>query len=376
MRIGLNLLHATPSVGGVWNYIEYVVKSIAMHDTTNEYVIYVNSKSAELIPEGNNKFIPVLIKLNPSSRIQRVLFENTLLQLLAKKHKLDCMHWFSNTQALFNTVPGIVTVYDLLVFERPKSYPLLQRLYAKYLISKSIKHASVLAPMSYSTAKDIARTFGTSDHNMVTIPTPIDYSFKAACIEDVNKFRIKYCLPASFWLYVAHYYSHKNHVKLLHAFAELKETTDNYWPLVLRGDMKDNANHLKGLAVQLGIADDIIWLPRLESNEMPILYSTASALIFPSLFEGAGIPIVEAMACGCPIVASDIPTTREFAGAASILFDPSDVKSITIAMSKIQKDEMTRNELSEKGLCIAKQYHPEQIYKQIIKAYKLAYKSQ
>ena len=117
----------------------------------------------------------------------------------------------------------------------------------------------------------------------------------------------------------------------------------------------------------------MIWLPRLSDGEMPILYSAATALVFPSLFEGGGIPVMEAMGCGCPVVASDIPTTREFAGDAASLFNPLDVESIVNAMQIFQSDSSIRHTYRERGLKKADEYRPQQIFHAIINAYKTAY---
>jgi glycosyltransferase involved in cell wall biosynthesis len=103
---------------------------------------------------------------------------------------------------------------------------------------------------------------------------------------------------------------------------------------VLRGDnLKENIDLMQQIKV-LNVEENIIFLPRLDENELPVLYSSASALVFPSLYEGGGIPVMEAMACECPIIASNIPTTIEFANTNAILFDPLDVNSIMDAMKK------------------------------------------
>jgi len=95
-----------------------------------------------------------------------------------------------------------------------------------------------------------------------------------------------------------------------------------------------------------GLDDDVVVVPRLPDSDMPLLYSAATALVFASVFEGGGLPVMEALACGCPVVASSIPTTREFAGAAALMFDPLDEQSITAAMKEFESSPDVRQRLS------------------------------
>src|SRR5512132_935020 len=112
-------------VGGAWNYISSLVKGIGEYDTVNTYIAYVTKKSAPMLPESS-RFVPVQVNIEPVVRAKRIAYENTVLQVLARKHKLDCMHWFANTQALVNTVPGVVTIYDLQPFLNLHQWPIVQ----------------------------------------------------------------------------------------------------------------------------------------------------------------------------------------------------------------------------------------------------------
>lgn len=368
MRIGLNLCHAMPEIGGGWNYIARLVAALGSENDDNTYVCFVTSKSATLVPHRTN-FETINVNMNPDSRPQRVLYENTILQVLAIKHRLDLMHWFANTTSLIRAVPSVVTVHDLLYFEKPDLFPFIKRSYLQFMTNYAVRYASFLLPVSQYTANDLASNLGAKSERMMVIPAVIDDSFQPVDTEEVNNFRRQYNLPESFWLYVAHFYPHKNHKRLLEAYHALIKQRFSPWPLVLRGDHYEKMHEINKLISDLGIEKNVIFLPRLKENDLPLLFSAASALVYPSLYEGGGMPVMEAMACGCPVIASNIPTTQEFGGDAVLMFDPLIIDSISAAMRTFQEDVTQRLLFRKNAFNRVLQHRPSQIKKRLINAY-------
>jgi glycosyltransferase involved in cell wall biosynthesis len=357
-----------PEIGGGWNYISSLVKGIDEHDTVNTYIAYVTKKSASMLPV-KAKFVPVLINIDPVVRAKRVMYENTVLQVLACKHKLDCMHWFANTQAIVNTVPGVVTVYDLQPFLKLHEWPLLKRIYLRWMISNSARKTPVLLPMSCAIAQDLERILHADPSRMTVIPAILGRDFIPRREEDISVFRERYDLPYRFWLYVAHFYPHKNHRRLLEVYRILREGGFSSWPLVLRGDDHGEEAAVKKTIREFRLEDQVIFMPRLEEKELPILYSTATALVFPSLYEGGGIPVIEALACGCPVLAANIPATCEYADSAAKYFDPNDTSSIMRGITEFQSDPGLREALREAGLARAAEFRGEKIISKLLDAY-------
>ena len=372
MRIGLNLLHANEDVGGVWNYMRGMLSALGKHDTENKYFCYCSDESENLIPQNDN-FLHRKVKIFGRNRIQRIFYENFLLPFRIKADKLDCLHWFANVIGIYCPVFSVVTIYDLLSLEQPNNFSVMHRLYYNYMFPRSVHKANVLAPMSKSTADNISRIFNTELSRIVVIPPVVDNKFKKSSPERVKLFRKKYKLPDKFWLYVAHFYPHKNHKRLLEAYIKNKQSGNNTWPLVLRGDEKEGNRQNIQLLVDTNILNDVIFLPRLDVNEMPTLYSSASAMVFPSFYEGGGIPVLEAMACGCPVTASRIPTNIEFAGNAALLFDPISVEGIAESMLKFENYPDIREKYCQRGINKVKLLRSRIIADLLVSSYKRTY---
>jgi glycosyltransferase involved in cell wall biosynthesis len=369
VRIGLNLLHAFPEIGGSWNYIASLVSALGEWDEINTYFAYVTGSSECLVPAKPN-LTPVRVNLRPAVRRQRILYENTALQLAVRRQRLDCMHWFANTQALLNTVPGAVTVYDLHPFLGFVRFSPTKRFYLRAMMRLAAWRARMLLPMSQATAEGLQCILHVRPERIVVIPPVVGSQFRPAAGETVAGFRSRYGLPDRFWLYVAHLYPHKNHVRLLEAYRRLKSSGLAPWPLVLRGDPAGAEREVDATIARLGLEGDVIPLARLSQEELPALFSAATALVFPSLHEGGGIPVVEAMACGCPVVASGISAVREFAGDAASYFDPLDVAGIAEAMRMLQDDAAERERSRQAGLARADEFRGQKIVNRLLGAYR------
>jgi glycosyltransferase involved in cell wall biosynthesis len=368
MRIGLNLLHAHPGIGGGWNYIQSIVNALAAGKNDHQYLAYHTRHSGVLVPD-EPRFIRRPVAVDGQNRYARIAVEQAWLQAAAAREGIQCMHWFAANAPLLGGVPVAATIYDLKPVLEPETYGLAYRLYLQTMMRFASRRADVVMPISETTAHLLTELLGVPEARMVVVPFALGEVFRRSVPEAMAAFRAKYGLPEQFWLYVAHYYPHKNHERLFQAYARLRTTGAPAWPLVLRGSKNGAEELLAGWVAANGLQEHVIWLPALEMDEMPVLFSAATALVYPSLAEGCGIPVVEAMACGCPVVASDIPTTREFAGPAALMFDPTDTDGIAQAMHHMAADALVREQFAARGLAQAEYYRMERATAALEQAY-------
>jgi glycosyltransferase involved in cell wall biosynthesis len=371
LRIGLNLLHALREIGGGWNYISSLVAALAVEGTENDYVAFVSEESRNLVPALSN-WTEVLCAVDVQSRARRVWFEMTELQGLTRAHRVDCMHWFDYTQAPWNAAPAIVSLWDLQPFLHLSEESAAKRLFLRGMLRWMSRRRSLLLPMSQTTADGFREVLGIAQSRMTVLPPVLGRLFRPPGVKDVEEFRSRYALPEKFWVYVAHGYPHKNHVRLLETYGRLRSGDPRGWPLVLRGDgLEKNEAIMKALddARRRG---EIRLLPRLATEELPLLYGAATAQVFPSLYEGGGIPVVEALACGCAVAAADLPVVREFAGDSVLLFDPEDTGSIGATMSRIENGDVDLEALRVKGFRAAERFRAEKVVPVALAAYRRA----
>jgi len=210
---------------------------------------------------------------------------------------------------------------------------------------------------------------------MFVIPPILNAAFNAEAIinqKNISNFRSKYNLPGQYWIYVAHYYPHKNHITLLKAYHKLITSSNiNPWPLILRGDRVGESREIADTIKKLNLTEYVTILPRLDENELSLLYGAAGAMVFPSLYEGGGIPILEAMACGCPVLSSNLPSIREYGGDSVLYFNAGEVDELVAFMKSLQNDQKLRDSLRQKGLVQSSKYSSDLTISKLLHVYNL-----
>jgi glycosyltransferase involved in cell wall biosynthesis len=367
MRIGLNLLHAQPEIGGGWNYIANLIKGLADNDDDHEFVAFVTPVSAEIVP-SHRRFRQVLLPVQSASRMQRILYENTRLPGIADRMKIDVLHWFSNTHAPLSRTPSAVTVYDLLAFTPAAPWGPIKLGYLKTMIRNTVRSADVLLPISQATARDLQVRLHARADRMIVIPPVLPAVFRPAPASRVAALKRTFGIPGHYWLYVAHFYPHKNHVTLIEAYQRLTSGGSNHqWPLVLRGDV--GIAQVRRQIAEAGLDGKTILLPRLNEEDLSALYTGAGALVLPSTHEGFGLPVLEAMACGCPVIAAPLPAVMETGRDAIWVVDPLSADTLCDAMHALQRDPDRAADLCRRGYERARQFRSDIVMPRLLEAY-------
>ena len=275
----------------------------------------------------------------------RVLIENTWLATQCRRRGLDMVHHFGGTVPIVGVKPAVVTVHDLQPLDHPKRFGLVKRLYLRVMLPWSVRRAETIVTVSEFCRSRLVERLKVDPQRIAVVPAPVDDSSTAsdmplaAAVPDLDR---------PFVLYPALTYAHKNHEILLRALARLA-ADDVDLALVVSGGPGPLDAKLDHLADKLGVGDRWHRLGRIPRAVLDGLYRQAVAMVFPSKYEGYGLPVVEAMVRGCPVVAADAGALSEVVGSGGRLVDPDDSELWAGAISELVGDPDARRRLSEAG---------------------------
>jgi glycosyltransferase involved in cell wall biosynthesis len=356
MNIGLNLLFAGEHTGGSHIYLLNFINNFIDMRPNDKFFVYLNSKNAKLFSETKNVKI-IIIRHNPNNKIFRLFYENLIMPILLIKYDIKYFYCFANLSPFYTPCKTFVVVHDLLFFYKSNTYSISKAWMLRLLMKLSTFNSkAIFLPISDFTKSEMKRLLKLDEDRMIVMPFCLSKVFDVINNEGVLNFKIKYNLPDKYWLYVAHTYEHKNHINLLKAF----QIINSKYPeikLVLRGDPKDNENIIDEFILNNNLADNVIRLGWMNYDELPYLYHAAYALVFVSLFEGGGIPIIEALSCGTYVISSNLPSVKEYVSDKVKYVNAEDVDEIVSAMeTRIAITDDKLNQIKNESLNSVKKF--------------------
>ncbi len=329
----------------------------------------------------NQRTIPVaphvtvhVSKLATQSRLLRILWEQTLLPLHLKRIRSPLLHAPAYVAPLLCPCPFILTIHDLHVLTHPQFCSRSNRLHYRLLIPPSIRKAAAIIAYSPYTRQTILNYFPEAEGRLVVIPPGIAPTF-SRCTDyaRLRSVRQRYALPLSFLLFVGDLSQRKNIVNLIRAFAIVQaERPDMHLILAGAADPKAGAD-LDRVIREHGVPHRVSRIGYVHADDLPVFYSLAEAFVFPSHDEGFGLPPLEAMACGCPVVCSG-GAAVENCGDSAVSCDPQDRASIASAVSLLLDHPQFRAEKIAAGYRKAAKFtwenathETEALYRKILK---------
>jgi glycosyltransferase involved in cell wall biosynthesis len=297
------------------------------------------------------------LKLHPSARwdtrrpLQRILWEQLVLPEIARRNRLDLLHATVNIAPVLGACPTVVTVHDLSFLRYPEAFPPLQRLYLRTQVLRSLRAARRVIAVSAATKQDVIRLASVPDSQVDVVPNGVDLAFCPAPSQEVETFRSHQGLPPRFILHLGTLEPRKNLVRLVQAFGQARAASPAMAGvrLVLAGGKGwDYANIFQKVG-QLGLEADVIFAGYVPDEELPWWYRAATVFAYPSLLEGFGLPVLEAMACGVPVVTSNVSALPEVAGDAALLVDPTSVDQLAEALLAVLGDASLAREMGQRG---------------------------
>jgi glycosyltransferase involved in cell wall biosynthesis len=358
MHIAINahLLAHTRSFrrAGVSHYIEQLLQHLARVDQTNQYTIFT-TRGLDAAALG----LPPHFTIQPSRfptinpRV-RIPWEQFLAPLILRQQRADLFHGTLNVVPLACPVPSVVTIHDLAFIRFPYTFRSYNRTYLDLATRVSVRRATRILAVSEHTKREVVGLLGVPAERVVVTPNAARVHFHPPAAEALAAFRTRHSLPEQFVLYVGTLEPRKNLTTLLDAYAQIAR--QSAVPLLVGGGKGWMYDAVFARLEALGLRDRVHFVGYLDEEELPLWYAAARLFVFPSLYEGFGMPPLEAMACGTPVVTSNSSSLPEVVGDAGLMVAPMDVDALADAIMRLLSDEALHADLRERGLRRAQQF--------------------
>lgn len=290
--------------------------------------------------------------------LRRILWEQAALPLLARQARLDLLHGAVNVNPVLSLCPTVVTVHDLSFMRTPQAFPPMQRAYLRSQVWRSVRAARRVIAVSQATKQDLIELFKAPAERIDVVYNGVDASFSPAPAAEVEAFRRRAGLPERFILHLGTLEPRKNLVRLVQAFAQMRgaEAGQPAVRLVLAGGQGWDYDAIFAEVARQGLEQEVLFPGYVADQELAWWYRAATLFVYPSLLEGFGLPVLEAMACGAPVVTSNRSSLPEVAGEAALLVDPTAVDALAAALLRLLGDAGLASELRSRGLAQAARF--------------------
>ena len=346
-----------------------LIKKLQVTDLVNDYVIFVKEDAdRDCIQETSNFKIRVL------SSVPFPIWEQIKLPWAVKKEKIDLLHCTSNTAPMLCSVPTLLTLHDIIYLEETKFrgnyYQYLGNLYRKWLVPFIAKKCRKIITVSNFEKTRIVERIKADKARVVVVPNGINANFKELGPTVIEQARKKYALPGNFILFFGNSAPKKNTRNTILGYLRYSQRVEKPIPLVIAGAFKSYvARLLNSINVSSADRKNIVIINYIPFNDQPLIYNAADLFLYTSRRESFGMPILESMACGTPVITSNISSMPEIAGEAAVCVNPEDPSDISQAIYDLMSCENERKRLVSSGLKRAGKFSWQQTADQVLSIY-------
>ncbi|MCY3834577.1 MAG: glycosyltransferase family 1 protein [Chloroflexi bacterium] len=354
MRIGLNAHLLSGQTGyrsaGIHAYISNLLRHLPEQAPRDwQFEALVGAATSASFPGVSMS----RARMNTASPLRRIFWEQALQPWQLRRY--DLYHALAFVAPAVLTAPMVVTVYDLSFLRFPARLSAARRLYLRALTALTCARARRVLAISQSTAHDLTEQLGVPEGKIDVTPLGYDRAaFRPLLEADIAHFRRKQDLPERFWLFIGTLEPRKNLPLLLKAYARLPR--NERLPLILGGGAGWRAGEIFAAMERLGLEESVKHVGFIPTADLPLWYNCAEAFLYPSVYEGFGLPVLEAMACGTPVITTDASSLPEVAGAAAQCLPPQDIERWTAALRDVQRNDEWRDGARKKGLARARHF--------------------
>lgn len=369
MKIGIDARFWNET--GVGRYIRNLVEELSEIDSTNSYVLFMKSNDAKAFKPKNDRWNVVATDIHWHSLSEQIYFSHIL-----NEQNLDLMHFPYFSIPIRYSRPYIVTIHDLILhhFATGEATTLPFGLYKlklagyKYIIGRAARSAKKIIAVSYATHDEIIDHLHVDPAKVCVIYEGVDSLLSIPSKSELNvESKLLTVENTKYFLHVGNVYPHKNSKRLIEAF--VKSGLEGY-SLLFVGKKDYFMKELEKLCIELGFEKQIKFLGFVSDTELASLYQNATATVVPSLMEGFGLPVIEAMANNSLVLASDIPSLKEIGGDSAIYVNPFDVDDISAKIRNIAEgDQAQFMSFKKRGLMLVKDFSWQKMAKETLAVY-------
>jgi len=368
MRIGIDAMALPDRPVGAGNYIIQLIRCLASSAGCEELVIFIQRSRLPLLAVSENSRVRLVVVADKPVAL-RLLWEQTCFPILVKRLGLDLLHSPHYTMPLAHPCRCVVTFHDMSFFLFPGLHTLPKRILFPLIIRASARRSDAIIADSESTRQDAIRLLGSPPSKITTVHLGVTADYKPisdqARLESVRQ---EYHLPERFILYVGTVEPRKNLPSLLYAYQSLSERLPG-WSLVIAGRLGWMYDAVMRLVKQLALSEQVYFTGYMPEVDLPALYNLADLVVYPSVYEGFGLPVLEAMACGVPVITTNVSSMPEIVADAGVLISPGDDPALAEAMKTLLTDPEKHRWFSEKGIQRAAAFTWEKTAQETLKVY-------
>jgi len=374
MRIAIDYTAAMRQGAGIGSYVRNLVAAMLAQDSTNRYTLLTSGRPERPFPVAENV------------RGRSLLVPDRYLNILWYRWRMPIpATFFSGAVDLYHgpdfvlppvskKVRKIVTIHDLAFLEHPEYAVPSLAAYLKKVVPEAVAHADVVATVSHEVSRTLIEHFHTPREKLTVVPNGVGTHFHRVTDPVIlSATQHKFGLKHPFVLGVGTLEPRKNHIGLIKAFHQAQQKKHGPAMLAIAGGQGWLYEETQRVVAELKLEKKVRFLGRVSDLELVSLYSMADIFAFPSFFEGFGIPRLEAMACGVPVITSNVSALPEVAGDAALLVDPHNIQEMADAIIRLLENESLREELRQKGYQRVQQYTWTESARKMLDVYQRLY---
>ena len=353
---------------GIGSYIRNLIEAIARRPEASQYLfrVYVPAADRGALPE-----LPPHFEIVEEDSPGYSIAELTRFAWRLMRDRLDLFHATHYVIPPLARARAVVTIHDIIHVLYPQFLPnRLALLYARVMIRRALRRADRIITVSYNSKRDLVDYFGIGPSRIEVIYNGVAGRFRAD-LPRAERDRVagKYGLPRPYLLFLGGEKPHKNVRNVLRAFAEARRARALPHALVLAGPMPKNRSRVEALIAALDLSAHVVRPGVVPEEDLPGLFAGADAFLYPTLYEGFGLPVAEAMACGVPVLTSSTSALQEIAGGYAYLVDPMDVDAIARGIVDLATDPTRRAEFADLGKRRAADFSWDRAAEQTLRVY-------